>query len=62
MLGAFGKFRNTPLHVTEDVRTGRREPQTEAEKLSHNIAKRWRMDETRTRVARNREFGNSSMC
>ena len=45
--GAFGKFRDTPPRVTDDVRTGRREPQTAAEKLSHNIAKRWRMGETR---------------
>ena len=47
MSEAFGKFRNTPLRVTDDVAAGRREPQTAAEKLSHNIAKRWRMGETR---------------
>ena len=29
---------------------GPREPQTAAEKLSQNIAKRWRMDETRARM------------
>ena len=47
MSEAFGKFQNTPPRVTDDVRTGRRGPQTAAEKLSHNIAKRWRMGETR---------------
>ena len=46
----FGKFRNTPPRVTDDVRAGRCEPQTAAEKLSHNIAMRWRMDETRVRM------------
>ena len=29
---------------------GRREPQIAAEKLSHVIAKRWRIDENRTRM------------
>ena len=47
MSEAFGKFRNTPPRVTDDVRTGRRKPQTATEKLSHNIGKRWRMGETR---------------
>ena len=47
MSEAFGKFRNTSPRVTDDVRAGRREQQTAAEKLSHNIAKRWRMGETR---------------
>ena len=48
MSEAFGKFRNTPRRVSDYVRAGRREPQTAAEELSHNMAKRWRMDETRT--------------
>ena len=47
MSEAFGKVRNPPLCVTDDVWAGRREPQTVAERLSHNIAKRWRMGETR---------------
>ena len=47
MSEAFSKFLSTPPCVTDDVRAGRREPQTAAEKLSHNIAKRWRMGETR---------------
>ena len=47
MSEAFGKFRNTPPRVNDDVRTGRRGPQTAAEKLSQNIARRWRMGETR---------------
>ena len=50
MSEAFGKFRNTPPRVNDDVRTGRRGPQTAAEKLSHNIAKRWRIDETSARM------------
>ena len=50
MSEAFGKFRNTPPRFADDVRAGRREPQTAAEKLSHNIAKRWRIDETRARI------------
>ena len=53
MSEAFGKFRNTPPRVSEDVRARRREPQTPqiaAEKLSHNTAKRWRMDGTRAHM------------
>ena len=50
MSEAFGKFRNTPPRVFDYVRAGRREPWTTAEELSHNIAKRWRMDETRARM------------
>ena len=51
MLEASGKFRNTPPRVTDDVRAGRRDRQiAAAEKLSHNIAKRWRMDETRAHM------------
>ena len=49
----FGKFRNTPPRVTDDVWAQRREPQapqTAAEKLSHNTAKRWRMDGTRAHM------------
>ena len=34
----------------DDARAGRREPQTAAKKLSHIIAKRWRMDQTRVRM------------
>ena len=45
MSEAFGKFRNTPPRVTDDVRAERRDPQTTAE--SHNIAERWHLDETR---------------
>ena len=52
MSKAFDKFRNTPPRVTDDARARRRDSQTAAEKLSHNIAKRWRMNETR------RETGN----
>ena len=47
MSESFDKFRNILQRVTDDVRAGRREPQ---EKLSHNIAKRWRIDETRARM------------
>ena len=48
MSEAFGKFRNTPPRVTEDLlRAGRREPLPTTETLSHNIAKRWRMGDTR---------------
>ena len=43
MSEAFGKFRNTLPRATDDVRAGQRNPQTAAEKLSHNIAKRWHM-------------------
>ena len=53
MSEASGKFRNTPPRVTDDVRARRREPQTPqtaAEKLSHNTAKRWRMDGTRAHM------------
>ena len=50
MSKAFGKFRNTPPRVFGYVRAGRREPWTAAEELSHNIVKRWRMDETRARM------------
>ena len=50
MSEAFGKFWNTPPRVTDDARAGRRDPQTVAGKLSHNIARRWRMDETRARM------------
>ena len=50
MSEAFGEFRNTPPHVSDYIRTGRRERRTAAEELSHNIAKRWRMDETRARM------------
>ena len=53
MSEAFGKFRNTPLHVTDDLPARRREPQTPqtaAEKISHNTAKRWRMDGTRAHM------------
>ena len=53
MSEAFGKFWNTPPRVTDDVRARRRElqtPQTAAEKLSHNTAKRWRMDGTRAHM------------
>ena len=39
MSEAFGKFRNTPPRVTDDVRAGRREPQPATETLGHNIAK-----------------------
>ena len=46
MSETFGKFRNTPPRVTGDVRAGRHEPEPATEKLIHNIAKRWRMDET----------------
>ena len=48
-----GKCRNTPPRVTDNVRARRREPQTPqtaAEKLSHNTAKRWRMDGTRAHM------------
>ena len=47
MAEAFGKFRNTPPRVIGDVRARRRKPQPATETLSHNIAKRWRMGETR---------------
>ena len=47
MSETFGKSRNTPPRVTDDVRAGRREPQPATETLSHHIAKRWRMGETR---------------
>ena len=47
MSEVFGKLRNPPLTVTEDARVGAARPAAAAEKLSHNIAKRWRMDETR---------------
>ena len=47
MSKAFGEFRNTPPRVTDDVRAGRRVPQPATETLTHNIAKRWRMGETR---------------
>ena len=50
MLKTFDKFWNTPPRVTDDVRAGRREPQTAAEKVSHNTAKRWRMDGTRAHM------------
>ena len=50
MSEAFGKVRNTPPRVTDDVRAGRCEPQTATEKLSHNIAKRWRMGGTRAHM------------
>ena len=50
MSEALGKFQNTPPRVTDDVRARRHEPQTAAEKLSHNIAKRWRMDGTRAHI------------
>ena len=50
MSEAVGKFRNIPPRVTDDVRAGRCKSQTAAEKLSHNIAKRWRMGETRARM------------
>ena len=49
MSEAFGKFGNTLPRVTDDVRARRRKPQTSqtvVEKLSHNTAKRWRMDGT----------------
>ena len=44
MSTAFGKFRNT------DERAGQRESQIAAEKLSQNIAKKWRMNDTRARM------------
>ena len=47
---AFGKFGNTSPRVTDDAQAGWRDPHTAAETLSHNIAKRWRMDETRARM------------
>ena len=53
MSEASGKFRNTPPRVTDDVRARRREPQTPqtaAKKLTHNTAKRWRMDGTRAHM------------
>ena len=50
MSKAFGKFRNTSPRVYDDAQAGRRDLQTAAEKLSHNMVKRWRMDETRTRM------------
>ena len=56
MSEAFGKFRNTPPRVTDDVRAQRHErqtPQIVAEKLSHNTAKRWRMDGTHAHVGSN---------
>ena len=37
-------------HRASPTMHGRRDPQTAAEELSHNIAKRWRMDETRARM------------
>ena len=57
MSEAFGKFRNTPSRVIDDVWVGRREPQ----KLSHNIAKRWRMDETRARMGSDTSTLSSSV-
>ena len=50
MSEAFAKLRNTPPRITDDTRAQRRDPQTAAEKLSHKIAKRWRMNETRARM------------
>ena len=46
-----------PPRVDDDVQAGRREPQTApaAEKLNYNIAKRWRMDETRARMGSDTE-------
>ena len=56
MSEAFGISRNTPPHVSDYVRTGRRERWTAAGELSHNIAQRWRMDETRARM------GSDTLC
>ena len=50
MSKAFGKFRNKPRRVSDYVRARRRERRTTAEEWSPNVAKRWRMDETRARM------------
>ena len=52
MTEAFGKFRSAPPRITDDARAGRHEPQTAAEELSHNIAKRWRMGEARLHMGK----------
>ena len=49
-VGSLRKISDTPPRVSDYVRAGRREPRTAAEELSHNIVKRWRMDETRAHM------------
>ena len=48
LLEAFGEW-NIPLRVTDDIGYHPK-PQPATEKSSQNIAKRWRMDETRARM------------
>ena len=49
-VGSLRQILEYPTARTDDARAGRRDPQTVAEKLSHNSARRWRMDETRARM------------
>ena len=44
-VGSLRQSSECPTRITDDARVGRREPQTAAKKLSHNIAKRLRMVE-----------------